>query len=100
MLDPRVAKMADVIANYCLELQPGDTFLLAGPTGAAPLLRETYRAALRAGAHPIVRVSLPGLDEILYSEASTEQLQFLPRIVAEEAEFFDARLNIMAAENT
>ena len=100
MSDPRVVKMADVIANYCVELKPGNTFLIQGPAAAAPLIRETYRAALRAGAHPVVRVSVSGLDEILFTEASDEQLQFLPRIAAEEIEFFDARLNIQASENT
>ncbi len=100
MLDPRVSKMADVLVNYCLELKPGDTFLMAGTSLAAPLIRETYRAAFRAGAHPVVRVSLPGLDEILYAEASAEQLQFVPRITREEVEFFDARLVIQAAQNT
>ena len=100
MIDPRVVKMADVLANYCLELKQGDTFLMQGSPAATPLIRETYRAALRAGAHPVVRASLSGLDEIMYAEASREQLQFLPRITLEETDFFDARLVIQASENT
>lgn len=100
MIDPRVAKMADTIVGYCLDLKPNDTFLIAGPPAAAPLIRETYRAALHAGAHPIVRLSLPGLDEILYAEGSPEQLQFLPQTLLDETETLNARLVIQAAENT
>jgi aminopeptidase len=100
VIDPRVAKMGDVLINYSLAVQPGDTLLIQGPPAAAPLIREAYRAALKAGGHPVVRVSLPGIDEIMFAEASDEQLQYLPRVAADEVEFFDTRLNIRAAENT
>ena len=100
MIDPRVAKMGDVLINYSLAVQPGDTLLIQGPPAAAPLIREAYRAALKAGGYPVVRVSLPGIDEIMFAEASDEQLRYLPRVAADEVEFFDTRLNIRAAENT
>ncbi len=100
MIDPRVVKMADVLINYSLEIKPGDKLVIQGTPLGAPLIREAYRAALRAGAHPVVRVSLPDVDEIMYAESSPEQLQFLPRIMVDEVEFFDARLAIRAAENT
>jgi aminopeptidase len=100
MVDPRVAKMGDVLINYSLAVQPGETVLIQGTPAGAPLIREAYRAALKAGGHPVVRVALPGIDEIMYALASDEQLRYLPRIVADEVEFFDTRLNIRAAQNT
>ena len=100
MIDPRVAKMADVLVSYSLELKPGDKFVIYGTPAGAALIREVYRAALRAGAHPVLRVSLPGIDEIMFAEASPEQLRFLPQITRDEVEYFDARLAIRAAENT
>ena len=50
MTDPRVAKLADLLVNYSLELQPGQIVRLDGGTVAAPFVRELYRSALRAGA--------------------------------------------------
>ena len=100
MIDPRVVKMADVLINYSIDIKPGDKLVIYGTPAGAPLVREAFRAALRAGAHPVVRIALPGLDEILFVEASDEQLRFLPRITADEVEYFDARLAIRAAENT
>jgi aminopeptidase len=100
MIDPRVTRMADVLINYSLEIRPGDKLIIYGTPAGAPLVREAYRAALQAGAHPVVRIALPGLDEIMYAEASDEQLRFMPRLTAEEVEYFDARLTIRAAENT
>jgi aminopeptidase len=67
MIDPRVAKMADVLVNYSLEIKQGDKLLIGSTPLAAPLVREVYRAALRAGGHPVVRISLAGIDEIMYS---------------------------------
>ena len=100
MLDPRVAKMADVLINYSLEIKQGDKLQIMGPTAAAPLIRECVRAALRAGGHPVVQASIPGVDEIMFAEASDDQLRFVPQSLADDVEYFDARLGIRAAENT
>lgn len=100
MIDPRIAKMGDTLINYSLEVQPGNTVLIQSTPAGAPLVREAYRAALRAGGHPVVRIAIPGIDEIMYAEASDEQLRYLPRIAVDELEFFDTRLNIRASENT
>ena len=60
MTDPRVAKLADLLVNYSLELQPGQIVRLDGGTVAAPFVRELYREALRAGANPRTRVEVEG----------------------------------------
>ncbi|HEY8393850.1 MAG TPA: aminopeptidase [Thermaerobacter sp.] len=87
MIDPRIAKLADVLVNYSLGLEPGDHFLIMGTDLAAPLVREVYRAALRAGAHPQALVQVEGLSEIFFKEASEEQLRTitpLQRVAYEE----------------
>jgi aminopeptidase len=58
MVDPRVAKHADLLVNYSLRLQPGQLVRIDGGTVAAPLVTEVYRHALRAGAHPRTRVEI------------------------------------------
>jgi aminopeptidase len=98
--DPRVAKLADLLVNYSLELQPGDVVRLDGGTVAAPLIRELYREALRAGALPRTRVEVEGIDVIAVDEASPEQLTHVSEIDRFEVENVSAIVTIWADRNT
>ena len=87
MADPRHQKLSQVLVNYSLRLQPSDKFLISAQVPAAPLVREVYREALRAGAHPTTRITLDssrivaapfeGLAEVKLYEGSEEQLQYV-----------------------
>jgi aminopeptidase len=100
MADPRVAKLADLLVNYSLELKPGQLVRIDGGTVAAPLTTELYRAALQAGAHPISRVALEGLDVIAIQQSSEEQLVFVSEMERFEVEQVDAIITIWAEQNT
>jgi len=100
MTDPRVATLADLLVNYSLELQPGQIVRLDGGTVAAPLVRELYRSALRAGANPRTRIEVEGLDVIAVGEATEEQLTFISEIDRFEIENVDAIVTIWADHNT
>ena len=43
-------KYAHLLVHYCLGTQAGDRMYLRSTTLAEPLVREVYRAAVRAGA--------------------------------------------------
>src|SRR6185312_9001988 len=100
MTDPRVAKLADLLVNYSLELQPGQIVRLDGGTVAAPFVQELYRSALRVGANPRTRVEVEGLDVIAVGEATEEQLTFVSEIDRFEIENVDAIVTIWADRNT
>jgi aminopeptidase len=100
MTDPRVAKLAHLLVNYSLELKPGQVVRLDGGTVAAPLVRELYREALRAGAYPRTRVEVDGIDVIAVGEASDEQLTFVSEIDRFEIDHVDAIVTIWADRNT
>jgi aminopeptidase len=100
MTDPRVAKLADLLVNYSLELRPGQIVRLDGGTVAAPFVRELYREALRAGAYPRTRVEVEGMDVIAIEEASEEQLTFVSEIDRFEVDHVDAIVTIWAERNT
>src|SRR6185295_3144580 len=100
MHDPRIAKLARVLVRHSLALREGDLFLLSSPTAAEPLVREVYREALLVGAHPLLRISIEGVENILYQHATDEQLRYLPDLALQEIEQIDAMLSISAAENT
>jgi aminopeptidase len=100
MSDPRVAKLADLLVNYSLELQPGQLLRIDGATVASPLVTEAYRYALRAGANPRTRIDVEGLDAIAVAESSDEQLVFVSEIERYEVEQLDAVMTIWAERNT
>ena len=100
MTDLRVAKLADLLVNYSLELRPGQIVRLDGGTVATPLVRELYREALRAGAYPRTRVEVEGIDVIAIGEASEEQLTFVSDIDRFEIDHVDAIVTIWADRNT
>jgi aminopeptidase len=100
MTDPRVAKLADLLVNYSLDLKPGEIVRLDGGTVAAPFVRELYRAALGAGANPRTRIEVEGIDAIAVREASEEQLTFISEIDRFEIEKVDAIVTIWGDRNT
>lgn len=100
MKDPRYEKFAQVLVQYCLELEKNDLFMITATPIAEPLVVEVYREALRAGAHPFVRLGLPGLGEIFYKGAKKHQLEFVSPITKFEMEKIDKRLSIRASANT
>jgi len=100
MSDPRVAKLADLLVNYSLELASGHLLRIDSGTVAAPLVTEAYRSALRAGANPRTRIDVDGLDVISVEESNDEQLVFVSEIERFEVEQIDAMLTIWAERNT
>ena len=40
MNDPRIDKLAEVLVNYSVAVQPGDRTLIQGPVAGAPLLKR------------------------------------------------------------
>jgi aminopeptidase len=100
MADPRLQKLANVLIHYSLQIKPGDKFRIRGDVGAAPLMVEVYREAIRAGAHVLMRPSLDGLMEIFFHEANDEQLKYVPELLKQEIEFIDADLYLDGSNNT
>jgi len=100
MTDPRVAKMARLLVRYCGKIKKGETVLVRASTSAEPLVREMGREILRAGAHPMLRLSPEGFGPIFYAEASKEQLAHVSKITLYEARNIDHLFNIMSDTNT
>ncbi len=100
MKDQRLINLAGTLVNYCVEVHPGDKVLLNGSTAAMPLVSETYRQILRAGGHPLVQLQDDTLSEILYQEASDEQLQHIPESMKLIIETYDCMINIRGTNNT
>jgi aminopeptidase len=100
MNDPRVSKLAKLLVHYSLELKPGQIVRIDASAVAAPLVRELYREALRAGAHPRTRIDVEGLDVIALQESSDEQLTFVSEMDRFEVEQLDGVITVWGDRNT
>jgi len=100
MTDSRIEKLADVLVNYSVAVQPGDKVLVQGGTPAEPLLKAVYAKVLQAGGHPLMLISLSGAEELFFRYASDEQLQYVPEPIKLVAETYDVSISIRGAENT
>jgi len=100
MPDPRIAKLAKVLINYSLKIQPGEQLLLQTSPLADELTIAVYEEAIKAGAHVLTMNHVPGLREIFFKSASDEQLTYIAPVQKMMLETFDAFLQIQADSNT
>jgi aminopeptidase len=93
-LDP--AAFADLLAGYCLDVEPGQAVLVRSTSLAEPLLLEVQRAILERDAWPLLRVELPGQTRSYYDAARDRHLDDYPDLALHEARRIDALLGIQA----
>jgi len=100
MVDIRLQRMAHILVRYSLGLKKGDRFTVWTNPAATSLVKEVVREAIHAGSHPELFVSLPGVTETIFKEASDEQLTSISPIQHLVIEEYDALLQILSTENT
>lgn len=99
MNDPRIEGLASVIVNYSLELEEGQTFLITSGVAAEPLVQALYEEALRAGAHPLLDLSLEGTQASFFDLASDEQIDWVSPTQKWAFEEADARIRVLSDTN-
>ena len=100
MRDPRAESLAKILVGYSTKVKAGETVSIDGEVGAEPLLRAVYEEVLKAGAHPILNVSLDGLAAAYYEHANDDQLTWISPFTEWMAENVDVRIGIGASANT
>jgi aminopeptidase len=97
---PDPAAFAALLCDYCLAIGRGQQVVIRSTTLAAPLLLSLQRRILERDAWPLLRVSLPGQEEVFWSAAQPSHLDSFPPLDLAEAEGTDASLSIHAPSNT
>ncbi len=100
MIDERVRKLARVLVRYCRNVKRGQSVQVAAPAAAEPLALECIREIYRAGGHPMVRMTPDRAGEVMYAEASRDQLEFVARSTMAAAREADHSIRILAETNT
>lgn len=100
MRDIRVNRWADVLVNYSLQAKKGQHAVIVGELEALPLIEACYEKFIQAGAIVEVLISSSAFKEILFLNASDEQLKTPPPISTFIAENCDIYLGIGAESNS
>src|SRR3954471_9363533 len=77
MRDPRAHNLAQILVRYSTKVQEGEVVSIDGESAAEPLLAAIYEEVLRAGALPIVNMSLEGQAATYYKHAGEKQLEWV-----------------------
>jgi aminopeptidase len=93
-IDPRA--FADLLAGYCLDVQPGQQVLIRSSDLAAPAVVELERAVLERDAWPLTRIELAGESRSFYEHAKERHLDEYAPLAWEEAKRIDATVGIQA----
>jgi aminopeptidase len=98
--DDVIARWADLLVDYCLKVGKGETISIGSTPEAAPLVEAAGKAVILRGAHPLVRLEIPGLTEFFLEHADDAQLAHVPASTVAEAQEADGRIRIAAEEDT
>ena len=99
-MDIRIDRMARLLVDYSVDVQPGDRVGIISSPAAADLVRAVYERVLERGGHPLVYLSLPGIEEIYYRKASDAQLSFMDPVQQLIRGEYEAMISIRAIDNT
>jgi aminopeptidase len=97
--DPRIEGLAKVIVNYSLELEAGQTFFISSGAIAEPLVQALYEETLRAGANPVLDLSLEGTQPAFFELASDAQIDWISPTQQWAFNEADARMRVLADTN-
>jgi aminopeptidase len=98
--DPDPAAFAELLCEWCLQLDAGDQVLITAPTLAEPLVRALHAAVLARDAWPVLRVFLPSLAGDFLRHARERQLDAFAPVELAEVQSVAAILRIDAPLNT
>ena len=99
MRDPRVSNLARILVGYSTEVKEGEVVSIDGESAAEPLLAAIYEEVLKAGAHPILNMSLEGQAATFYKHAVEPQLDWVSPVAQWMVENADVRIAAGASTN-
>jgi aminopeptidase len=100
MSDPRLVKLADLLVNYSVKVQPEEWVLINGHMAAEPLVSEVLRAVLQAGGYPQVLMGSDDITEYSLKYANDDQISWIAPTVKLLYDEMDVMIYLRAFDNT
>ncbi len=77
-MDFRTQKLAKLLVDYSVFVKPGEKVVISGSSEAEEFIKAIYKEVILKGAHPILRVNIPGLNPFFYKYANKQQIERFP----------------------
>jgi aminopeptidase len=100
MADLRVERLAHLLVDYSIDVQPGDRVAILATPVATPLILAVYERILERGGLPDLGLTLPGLEEIFFRQANAEQLAYISPVRKLFFEEYEGLVRIRSESNT
>jgi len=100
MIDPRLVKLANLLVNYSVKVQPEEWVLISGHMIAEPLVAEVLRAVLEAGGYPQVLMDSDTITEYNLKYANDDQIKWIAPTTTMIYEEVDVLIALRAFDNT
>lgn len=99
-MDARTQKLSKLVVNYSLNVKHDENVIISGSTEASEFITALYKEVLNAGAHPILRITLPGLSPIFYKYAKDHHIKKFPEYFDFQVKHADKYIGIDTESNT
>ncbi|MBI1372413.1 MAG: aminopeptidase [Phycisphaera sp.] len=100
MRDQRLDQLAAVLVNYSTGVKPGQVVRLHGDPVGLPLFEALYEQVIKAGGHPVLRLSPDTFTTIFFQYASEAQLRHVSEQAVHDIETVDVSIGLWAETNT
>jgi len=99
-MDPRTRELAKLVVNYALKVKSGENVMISGSTEAEEFIKELYKEIILKGAHPNLRVGIPGLNAFFYKYAKKHQIEKFPELFDHAIKNTQKYIGISTSSNT
>ncbi len=94
-------KLAKLVVQYAVKVEPGDTVYIKAPTVASSLVKYVYLEVIQAGGYiTFVDLSFNGQDELFFKYASENQIKYVNPLKLELIKTVKKYINLYASFNT
>jgi len=100
MRDLRIARLANLIVNYSIEVKKDNEVLITGTYTALPLIKELVKATVLQKGYPIIIITEEEIEETFMKYADEEVLSHVSPIEKYIMENIDARISIFSSTHT
>jgi len=100
LTDNRIEKFAQILIDYSTNVKENDKVAIITGTAATPLVQTLYSMILDRGAHPHILLEFEDQDEIFFSHANENQMDYVNEFYKYAFKKCDVLLKIRAQTNT
>jgi len=99
-MDPRTRQLAKLVVDYALNVKPKQNVVISGGTESQDFITALYKEVVLRGAHPDLRVAIPGLSPFFFKHAKQHQIEKFPDTLNFQAKRAHKWIGINTTANT